>query len=773
MSHLWNPFAFTMLGEPVGPQAPVALRAVGGELTVEQAALARETFFRFTMHSRLSQVPNPVEGGQLADGSQYKITVVGNTTTMQVWPVKASERKEFVGESGIMVVASGQQYLLQNDGGWAAPAASWTVTQVSNYLHGGNMWLTSFNFGPLLDRRAFWHSRSGPTYLLRDGYRRGVRVVESGVVTPGGPGAQTLVDEGDSALRKFIRVDYVGGPVTATYFAWKDITPEPPPATPATLDLLYSETIYTASAEGMRVARVVLHPTGDKVLVGVELANNVPAPVYNTDLGLWVWAFPFASVGSSVFERIELASERRAYEFDRKNTWARTVRRSGVPAYQVDPVPEIRAYYPDMYAPGSSARIYDIRGHTTSVPIITPFNREPHNCSLPQELNVKWSETSGVLAYSERSLADTGRFLGMPGSPGEVNSRIGGPTYSFNGTLSITDSRLVRRFAADSSTTRTGETFVTKGCDIFGSPFSQPSHWWTTNDGSVDVENRETWYAYPNDEEFILSHRKYVEHGTGTESITSTDGGNNGTTSWTSSTTYSFESVQRAVVLYDPFHELLVYTEVEYSYDREIKLEHDTTITQGEQTITKSRLTLSGGVTALPTMYLVIRRKGAEQRTPITVPSNEVERRLHALGVTTANLIDDPYVRGSSEAPPSLPGSFLGAPRLGNENLETPKLLGDAQSAFSNGLVRRRGSPAVLGSQLDPAPIEHAPPQLAAMYAQDPRTGAAVLHLRAEGSDAGKWLQFPMAFTVDSAGVRSLSGTLNVLPGTITTVAPA
>ena len=83
---LWNPYAFTPTGQPVAPAAPPALRVIGGEATAQQLAMAQQAFVQFSMHSRLSSVPNPVEAGRLPDGTPYKIIDVAGARTMMVWP---------------------------------------------------------------------------------------------------------------------------------------------------------------------------------------------------------------------------------------------------------------------------------------------------------------------------------------------------------------------------------------------------------------------------------------------------------------------------------------------------------------------------------------------------------------------------------------------------------------------------------------------------------------------------------------------------------------
>ncbi|MFZ7321394.1 hypothetical protein ACLSZO_17455, partial [Comamonas jiangduensis] len=69
MSALWSPYAFDVGGQPYALSAPPALRAIGGQLTAVQAAMAQDVFVRFCNAQRYSLVPNPSEIGSLPDGT--------------------------------------------------------------------------------------------------------------------------------------------------------------------------------------------------------------------------------------------------------------------------------------------------------------------------------------------------------------------------------------------------------------------------------------------------------------------------------------------------------------------------------------------------------------------------------------------------------------------------------------------------------------------------------------------------------------------------------
>lgn len=118
MTGLWNPHSFDVGGQPYALSAPPALRAIGGQLTAAQAAMAQDAFARFCAAQRYSLVPNPSESGRLPDGTAYRIDVVGVQAIMQVWPAGTASPAK----SGIVVFYEGLgHYLVHYKGSaWSA-----------------------------------------------------------------------------------------------------------------------------------------------------------------------------------------------------------------------------------------------------------------------------------------------------------------------------------------------------------------------------------------------------------------------------------------------------------------------------------------------------------------------------------------------------------------------------------------------------------------------------------------------------------------------------
>lgn len=188
MNGLWNPFAFTVAGDPGNVLAPPALRVQGdGQATAEHMALAQQTFYRFCERARTSVVPNPTEMGRMTDGTPYRITVVGPQAIMEIWPGKPDQ---YSGGIGIRLTdltgglvpghihadeVRPQPYILSPvvKPGTRITTGEWRVRKVNDYVGGKAAWvsksgrkaLTSFggvdSDGNLLERPAY-EARFGP-----------------------------------------------------------------------------------------------------------------------------------------------------------------------------------------------------------------------------------------------------------------------------------------------------------------------------------------------------------------------------------------------------------------------------------------------------------------------------------------------------------------------------------------------------------------------------------------------------------------------------------
>lgn len=88
----WNPHAFTFAGKPIVGAAPVGLVVFGPPLTGRQRAMAQSAYVSFLAMTRVSVAPNQQQYGLLPDGSPFHISVVGPATKMMIWTSASSSK---------------------------------------------------------------------------------------------------------------------------------------------------------------------------------------------------------------------------------------------------------------------------------------------------------------------------------------------------------------------------------------------------------------------------------------------------------------------------------------------------------------------------------------------------------------------------------------------------------------------------------------------------------------------------------------------------------
>lgn len=184
MAELFNPFNRRVTGEAFNGLAPVQLRVEEGTASRNQVRAAQDAFARFARRATFSHVPNPTEGGVLGDGSPYRITTVGNTTTVQLWPVNlAQEGGQF--KSGILVTLGGDrrnQVFLVPRGKFGKPTGVWDLIRVRNWVHA----FTASSFLPTWAHTS-WQSAEKERYAV-------------GGLTAGRGGVSELTMDGGATL---------------------------------------------------------------------------------------------------------------------------------------------------------------------------------------------------------------------------------------------------------------------------------------------------------------------------------------------------------------------------------------------------------------------------------------------------------------------------------------------------------------------------------------------------------------------------------------------
>lgn len=134
MAELFNPFNRRVTGEPFNGLAPVQLRVEEGTASREQVKAVQDAFAHFARRATFSHVPNPTESGVLGDGSPYRITTVGNTTIVQLWPEQSDLES---GDRGVLVRTAAQLFLV------GYHAGRWRYRKVNRVFGGTGAWISS------------------------------------------------------------------------------------------------------------------------------------------------------------------------------------------------------------------------------------------------------------------------------------------------------------------------------------------------------------------------------------------------------------------------------------------------------------------------------------------------------------------------------------------------------------------------------------------------------------------------------------------------------
>lgn len=134
MAELFNPFNRRVTGEAFNGLAPVQLRVEEGSASRDQVRAVQDAFARFARRATFSHVPNPTESGLLGDGSPYRITTVGNTTIVQLWPEQPDLES---GDRGVLVRTAAQLYLV------GYHAGRWRYRKVNSAFGGTGAWISN------------------------------------------------------------------------------------------------------------------------------------------------------------------------------------------------------------------------------------------------------------------------------------------------------------------------------------------------------------------------------------------------------------------------------------------------------------------------------------------------------------------------------------------------------------------------------------------------------------------------------------------------------
>lgn len=135
MAELYNPFNRSVAGVAQVGQVPVQLRVESGTASRQQVMAVQAVYVQFARRATFSQVPNPVERGSLDDGSVYRITTVGNSTTVQLWPADTAEGED--ANKGVLVRGGRALFLLGYING------RWRFKRVQSCFGGSGLWVSA------------------------------------------------------------------------------------------------------------------------------------------------------------------------------------------------------------------------------------------------------------------------------------------------------------------------------------------------------------------------------------------------------------------------------------------------------------------------------------------------------------------------------------------------------------------------------------------------------------------------------------------------------
>lgn len=773
MSNIWNPFAFGVTGQPMAPQTQ-ALRVYGAEPSKEQLAMAQQTFAKFCMTARLSAVPNPMEQGFLPDGSKYRIVTVGNVRIMEV-RVEAGEGDElFCGiyiDRTVLIggVPTPAPIFLTVDGAFGLPGSNWKAEAVVRKHGPSGGPVPSANGRPHFASKS-WHSPSGTEYYVQengfDAVERGGGSVLSFGTSPNNTHLAVLTVHG---VKSFCFIYRDGSSATLAYadaFDTKGATAPRPLVFNKTMPM-HSVPAPTSSAVHT-LESVVTSPAGDQALVTQTAYDpSKYPPVPTGTIGEW-HEYPTIEIqysyGSGLYERrfrwfgdeqsvkvLSLAFDGTSWSVgptvhssdgatcDPKTLWrmgsfGTRTRNGGGFRGKVLAYPTATEYIPPAFC--------SVRGSVLSDVVVLSV-QGPHSYLEENELDAPFR------LESDDQLNLTGAWLGYDDTPYVVE---------------VSREAAWRMTSTGSTDYKEYRNFLCAGPD-------GDMHWFGGNTSSERTEisdflrkrTRKT-VARVGLDSLVLMDELSEEVGTTTETQTIDLRGSvrAETATVDASAALSIAYEQRRLLMADPQFRMLCFVEAEFSFSRGGSVQRtntynpttdeiDTVITGGD----------SAAAPAPPTGYLVVTLAGVEVFRK-AVPSS---RPGYGGGEEEEIVVDCTVPWGMADRK-----GYFGSIR--GMDLRDMVIYGH----WPGGVAEHLDEPHRLGPTLGISmyPLYAAGAEyLAAEYAKDPKTGAAVLHIRNK-SVGGTVPTVREIFTIDHTGLKPLNRLVSDIEtaGTILGVAP-
>ena len=774
MTRIWNPYVFTPLGNPIVGEAPPVLRVMGGmQATAQQLSYAQQRFTQFVMQARLSTVPNPTEAGRLPDGTQYRIVKVGPQTTMEIWPGGATEPIDSKSAIYVEVMLPGApypvRYLLRPKGTVADPGRPWRVDTLEPskiYLYvdhappGDPFWRAARQGVDVA-----WHSLTGKNYLV------------SPAVRAGQPMATLYADGGWNALREFtyggeryfgqLRVESYEvrfAVFPAAPFIQQEAPSSPPLLTPIRDDVIYANASTSSLHESKLAASE--HPSGGRLFMLMERSDNPrvtpPIPYYGPEydeFGLYEQTgclvrdaslhalsgrpqvtLVHRSVGDSRYRR-ELDEYRR-----QGFTWSKTSQSAGV----------LGSCSPSKYRTNQGLPFTPVVRNTvvvdelTYAPAVLGTSGSTSDASW---LRARLTNGKHTVKVSSSATFDenTEQFFFVRNGSTAVVKSWGGEEYEYSHEAIVTHDAYLRN--------------TTSG---------------TTHDYNHIDANYKSFERRRSTEGFALGNRRLVTLKTDVSVTSNSTLEHRGTTYnshlqhhflYTQGTTtrngtrvISVDFEGRTVQAYDPFLDLLCYTECRFSYTANFSGRFVITSTPPADAVEET--SGSAGylpISSPPDIDLVIECAGRVVRHKIPPPTAEEDpapdrlfrqlvQQVPILGV--GNIFTAPLDPAMSESDYiAAVQRSVASPRMHHVSApgSTENFAGAANSSvypddapFPNLGYQNM---AVFGAMVN---VSNA---ASVLYAADPRTGGAVLVARWRGKNK-------VAYAIDKNGMRPLDAVI-------------
>ena len=773
MSNIWNPHAFGVTGQPVGPQVNT-LRVYGAEPSKEQLAMAQQAFAKFCMTERLSFAPNQTQQGFLPDGSKYRIVVVNGTRIMEVRPIGVLD-DEMASGVYVTVLRAGfptEMVTCFPSGRFGLPDGKWT-TKIGSRFHAGASDDRGTGFRPKFAAES-WASRTSNEYYAQYDFYTVERFgkVYLSWLTPGGfwpisptepiSSIATLTVGGVKSFcalfshKKRVFFGYASAFDTSSLTGAVDISLQN-----------YLPVTALVTDDNSEISAATLSPDGAYALV-VEKENSVitPTPAPNT-VHRVVSAFLFRGFSGAEPTTSMYGVER--YQFT-GSAWADDGAVLSKSSPVCDPLLIYTTPSPPFFSGGTTG---GIKARMTAFPITSTnpvFAAPGDEWYFPSPQTILHDEVLssdyGGHAYEESSTYSANNQLCVTGQ------QSGGAWLLHDNTPAVA----VRDIEFSWTFTSVGSTDTATIGDIYSDYDGSGVFTWRDHGEHITNQNQTSAFSrervqkdtYKNGSINVAIQDVLIkEIGTASEVaairhlMPAERGGGPDSTVLSISAAVNVKYEHRRMLVVDPQFGMACYVEAEISFARSASAARTTDYSPYEDMGSgygNPHVTYSGGdmgaAPSPPTAYIVVEIGGGE-----------VFRQAIDSDRSDADIESTP-IRLDSSIYWSLPGQVLNPGQVFGSAIRGA--FGGGEYWESGGWVDQ-AAPIYYGPtlQLNLTPLVASGSEyITGDYAKDPKTGGAVLSIG--GANPKNGVRYQYAFTVDNEGLRPLSRLIPEVTSTVT-----